>query len=287
MKDNILCIAAGLTLLAAGTFGIYYCESPWYSALLFLGSILLCLPSGVASHSWRDEIHDVSPAAHKLIPHESLFVARLFIGLSYIARNQGILALEDAFNDKSYVNTVYKAGKNMIIEGYDPDYTRDCLNNMVTHLNECILSRIRYMKQLALSFVFVGIASGLAGTVPFTMRYFSGAAIPATGVLVLLFGTVCSLILGLLCYILIPNKIYRDGKSIQKVQRQVIKGLLSLQQGDSYNAIMRNQYTFLSAEEVEMFKESPVPLEFKEEKSTVNYNEALRAVRKDMRYFGI
>jgi hypothetical protein len=50
---------------------------------------------------------------------------------------------------------------------------------------------------------------------------------------------------------------------------------------------MRNQYTFLSAEEVEMFKESPVPLEFKEEKSTVNYNEALRAVRKDMRYFGI
>jgi len=287
MKDNILCIAAGLALLAAGTFGIYYYESPWYPALLFLGSILLCLPSGVTSRNWRDEMHNTSLAAHKLMPHESLFVARLFIGLSYIARNQGILALEDAFNDKSYANTVYKVGKNMIIDGCDPDYTRDCLNNMVTHLNECTLSRIRYMKQLALSFVFIGMTSGLIGAVPFTMRYFSGANISATGVLVLLFGTVCSLILGLLCYILIPNRIYKDVKSIQKVQRQVIKGLLSLQQGDSYNAIMRNQYTFLSAEEVEMFKESPVPLEFKEEKSGVNYDEAFRTVRKGMRDFGI
>jgi hypothetical protein len=63
--------------------------------------------------------------------------------------------------------------------------------------------------------------------------------------------------------------------------------LLSLQQGDSYNAIIRNQYTFLSAEEVKMFKESPIPPEFKEEKSGVNYDEALRAVRRDMPYFGI
>ena len=287
MKDNILCIAAGLALLAVGTFGIYCYESPWYPALLFLGSILLCLPSGVASRSWRDEIHDVSPAAHKLIPHESLFVARLCIGLSYIARNQGILALDEISNNKSYNNTVYRVGLNMIIDGIDPDYIRDCLNNMVTRLNECVLSRIRYMKQLALSFVFVGLASGLTGAVSFTMRYFAGADIPTAGVLVILFGTVCSLMLGLLFYILLPNKIYRDGKNIQKVQRQVIRGLLSLQQGDSYSAIIRNQYTFLSAEEVKMFKESPIPPEFKEEKSGVNYNEALRAVRRDMPYFGI
>ncbi|SEH38642.1 hypothetical protein [Selenomonas sp. KH1T6] len=287
MKDNILCIAAGLALLAAGTFGIYCYESHWYPAILFVGSILLCLPSGVVSRCWRDEINDDAPATHKLIPHEPLFVARLFVGLSYIARNQGILALEAACNDKTYNNTIYRVGKNMIIDGYDPEYTRDCLNNMVTRLNECVLNRIRYIKQLALSFVFIGIASGLVGTVPLTMRYFAGADIPATSVLVLLFGTVCSLILGMLFYILIPNKIYRDGKKIQKVQRQVIKGLISLQEGDSYNAIMRNQYTFLSAEEVEMFKQSPVPLEFKEEKSTVNYDEALRTVRKGMRDFGI
>ena len=267
MKDNILCIAAGLALLAAGTFGIYYYESPWYPALLFLGSILLCLPSGVMSCNWRNELCDDSPVAHKLMSHESLFVAQLFIGLSYIARNEGILALEEVSNNKSYNNTVYRVGLNMIIDGIDPDYIRDCLNNMVTRLNECVLSRIRYMKQLALSFVFVGLASGLTGAVSFTMRYFVGADIPTAGVLVILFGTVCSLMLGLLFYILLPNKIYRDGKNIQKVQRQVIRGLLSLQQGDSYSAIIRNQYTFLSAEEVKMFKESPIPPEFKEEKS--------------------
>ena len=287
MKDNILCIAAGLALLAAGTFGIYYYESPWYPALLFLGSIMLCLPSGVMSRNWRDDMHDDSPAAHKLMPHESLFVARLCIGLSYIARNQGILALDEFCKDKSYSNTVYRVGVNMIMDGYDPDYTRDCLNNMTARLNECVLSRIGYMRQLALSFVFMGLASWLTGALSFTIRYFAGADIPAAGVLVLLFGTVCLLMLGLLFYILLPNKIYREGKKIQNVQRQVIKGLLSLQQGESYSAIMRNQYTFLSAEEVKMFKESPVPPEFKEEKSRVNYDEALRAARKDMRYFGI
>ena len=284
-KNHVICIFMGILLFCFGAYKMYREDASWMPLLLFLGGTMIAVPTGIFDRIWREEFSAKFPISYNPIPHESLFLARMFIALSYIARHQGLLALEEAMCDKTYTNVIYRMGKEMILNGFDPDYVKGNMENTMHLMCERLNTKIRYMKQIGLSFVFVGLFAGLAGGAAYTIRYLDNSIALYEGVYVLILGVVTLLMMGALFFLLIPCKIYNAEKHAQRIKRQIILGILALQNGDSYSAILRTQYTFLSSEEASMMLENPLPLEFKDNETIKNYDEVAQLVRDEILHY--
>lgn len=281
-KNHVICIFVGALLFCLGAYEMYQESASWMPLLLFLGGTMIAVPTGFFEGIWREEFSAKFPIPYKPIPHESLFLARMFIALSYIARHEGILALEEAMCDKTYTNVIYRMGKDMIINGIDPDFVRENMENSMRLMCERLNTKIRYLKQIGLSFIFVGLFAGLAGGAAYAIRYLDNSIAVYEGLYVLILGVVVLLMMGALFSLLIPCKIYNAEKHSQRIKRQIILGILALQSGDSYYAILRTQYTFLSCEEASMMLENPLPLDFKDNDKIKDYDEVAQLVRKEI-----
>jgi hypothetical protein len=179
-KNNLLFIAIGISIFFLGAWGIYNFESPFLPLLLFWGSFLLTLPTGIWQQTRLEEFFATKSQPHTPIPHEPLFLARLFVALSYIARHRGILGLCESKIDKNYNNVIYHLGKNLVIDGYAPDYVKEFLENALRLMHEQINAKIHFLKQAGLCLTFVGLSGGLAGAAAYTLRCLKGS-IPTGG----------------------------------------------------------------------------------------------------------
>ena len=277
-KANLLFIAIGISIFFLGAWGIYNFESPFLPLLLFLGSFLLTLPTGIWQKTRLEEFFATKSQPHTPIPHEPLFLARLFVALSYIARHRGILGLCESKIDKNYNNVIYHLGKNLVIDGYDHDYVKEFLENALRLMHERINAKIHFLKQSGLCLTFVGLSGGLAGAAAYALRCLNGSA-PTGGLACLILIATMFLMLGVLFFLLLPGRIRSNGRKELCIQRQVARGLQSLQSGDSYVAILLPQYAFLNMEEIAMIAEDPLPAELRDEKHIDDYENALRNLR--------
>ena len=287
MKKNVFYIALGLFLIIFAAVEMAINDATFMPMLLFLGTLVLSIPSGFLDKEWRGVFSLKSSVSYEPVERESLFVARTFAGFSYIARNCGLLALADHIENHSYKNPIFKLGLNMIIDGFVPEYVENILKNMIRRIVDEKKFKVRYLKQSGYVFIFAGLFSGLVGSFALGFRFIKGFAINMESLFCLFIGTVVFIMIGLLFFFLITNKIENDAKKLEKIQRQIVVGLISIQCGDSYDAILRYQSSFLNQEEIGMLFENPLPLEFKNYKDIGDYDSAANIIRKSLRGSGI
>lgn len=257
-KNGIYFLMAGSILFAGGIYGILGPNHVLAPALLLLGTIVACIPASTPAHNWREALAASPAVSHEPIPYEPTFIARLFLSMSWVARNCGILALESFMNDKTYANSLYHMGKNMIIDGMDPDFVSEVLGNVIHLIRERTNVKIRYLRQIGTQLCFIGLFVGMAGTFSYGFRHLSGQEISLDGVGILFVITAISLMMSTIFLLLLPCRLKNRSYQIRQTQKQLLSGLLSLQSGESYTAILHKQYTFLSTKEKELLEQEPL-----------------------------
>ena len=276
-------ILTGSSIFVAGVAGTYFLDSLWMPLIIFLGCGVLCLPTVILDNRCRETFLYVPAIRHCAIPHEQLFLARLFIGISYLARNCGILAVEENPCDKEYPNSLYHIGKNMIISGLDPKHVQDTLRNSIHTIRQKAIVKNRYLKQIGTSFLFMALFSGSAGASAYLLRSLSGQSYSLDGMALLIALTIVCFLIGALLCLILPVKLYNESYQEQQIYRQVTDGLIALQNGDSGNAILRTQFAYLSSDEAALIAKNPFPEEFKNYTDIGNYESAIQNLRDEMK----
>lgn len=285
-KNRLYFLAVGCILFAVGIYGILSSDAFGAQILLFVGVAVLCIPASIPLAHWRDALTVNSAVTHEPIPHESIFLARLFLSMSWVARNCGILALEEFITDKKYDNSLYHMGKTMIIDGMDPDFIKETLGNVIDLVQERAAVKIGYLTQIAKEFCFIGVFAGFAGGTAYGIRWANGAEISTLSLGIFLTLTAIFFMLSTLCGLLLPGKIKSDANHGGQIQKQMIRGLISIQEGDSYSAVLHTQYTFLAEEEKNMLYEEPLFAEVRELNRSGNFDNTVADIRHSMRDFG-
>lgn len=286
-KREILCTFIGTIVFSLGTWSIYNADSPLLPLLLFLGCSLITLPSKILQKTRLEIFSPPKYLPHIPIPHEPLFLAKLFVGLSYLARYGGILELCNTKIDKEYHNAVYRLGRDLIIDGYDPDYVKGFLENTMRLTRERVNDRISFLKQAGFSFTLIGLFAGLTGCAVYALRSLKGYPLSTEGMACLILMTVLCFMLGALFSLLLPCRIRNESRNIQRIQKQVATGLLSLQAGDDFCTLLLSQYAFLTVDELALLAEEPLPQELANEKTIGDYEKTRQSLRKELRDYNL
>ena len=125
-KFSLFYLLIGLILFINGELRLVYSDSPLDSLSLFVGCLFCCASTGL----FTTVKHNMALSSFwqgAEVERESLFLTRLFIELAFVVRNQGILGLEQNPHDKNYRNPFFHLGKDMVMDGYDPDYIREVM----------------------------------------------------------------------------------------------------------------------------------------------------------------
>ncbi|WP_028128963.1 hypothetical protein [Selenomonas sp. AE3005] len=284
MKGNKLWfIFAGVLLLLAGSYGIFSFNNAWAPILVIIGSVSICLAASVPMTTLREALAYCPAVGYKPIPHEPALIARIFMSMSCIARCGGILALEKFMNGK-YDNFIYHMGKNMVIDGMDPDFVKSVLLNNIRQMQRRRELKVRYLRQIGFLFFYIGFSVSIIGGLAYGGRMIKAQEISVEGMELLIGITAIFLILGLLFAFLLSFREKNSSFQAAQIQRQILAGILAVQCGDSFNAILRQQYTFLSSEEVKLLSETPLLPEV-QSYSEASYDKTVTAIRNSLREF--
>jgi hypothetical protein len=98
----------------------------------------------------------------------------------------------------------------------------------------------------------------LAGILSLYLRIYSGEAIAVIVPVVLMVFVSAFCLMGLFCLFFLPLYLKDQQHRQLSLQKQIMAGIFSLQAGDSYNAIMRLQLSFLSREDMLSLLEQPM-----------------------------
>ncbi len=280
MKEKgIYFMMTGIILFAVGIYCILCMDIAAGPALLFLGACMLCLPAGGSVISWHELFLTYPAGQYRPFPHESLFLARLFLSMSFLARNYGILSLENFRNDLKQDHSLLYNGKQMLVEGYDPDYVRESIGSIVQLTQEQIKLKMRTLRQIGSQSFFVGLFGALAGGISYGYLGLQGREIPDEGIVILLALTACFIMTGALFSLLLPANLKTGMYRLQRIQHQILSGLLAVQNGDSCNSVLQMQTTFLTAEELEILAQCPLLEEAKAMGPAGNYEVAESQIR--------
>ena len=234
---------------------------------------------------WENWLEIVSchPFFRKPKEHENLFVARLFLSMSFVAQSSGILALDEFMKKIKYDNFLYRSGLNMIIEGIDEDFTKSCLCNLIRCAKRSESVKINLFKQIGTGFLLAGIFGGFCAVMSYAIRIFNGNAVLLESMGISLALTAVFLLVAFVFNLLLPSNFRMQSVQFESIQKQILIGLSSLQAGDNYRVVLHNQYSFLRQDEIEMLKEEPLLTETKEGDTARHYDETTEDIRKLLR----
>ncbi len=282
MKKNAISywIFGGL-LFGAGFWSAVRSEAVWPPFLLFLGAVVFFLPAGLPPKDWKGLF--ASPFYwRKPMDDEALFVARFLAVLSWTARREGILALESLTAAKAYDHPVFLRGISLIIDGMDPEYVKEVMEKGQNSLHFWYEAKRHAIRQAGAALLFVGEFGGLAGAFAYAFRVWNGQGIPSEGVCAAAILAFLFLMAGMTAHLLIPGKILEAARSEKTLQRQIVDGLMEIQQGDSPHAILIRQAMFLSEAQRKALQETPVPEELKPHMKGDSYEQSLYELRSEI-----
>lgn len=286
-KNGVFILTASIVLFPFSIYGILSMNIPLAPILLFFSTFTFFFLVSISITNCREALAACSSAFHKPLMHEPVFIARLFLSMSWIARNCGIVALEEFMTNKEYNNTLYHMGKNMIVNCMSPEFIKDTLENIIHDEKKLEDINIQYLRQMGRIFCFTSVFSGCIGIIVYVLRWLNTTDVPVFDLGIILAMTIVSLMLGILLYVLIPYKLENDTRRFGQIQKQMIQGLISLQEGDAYDTMLSKQYLFLSIKEKYMLYEEPLFTEVKGLNQDGSYDTAVTNIRSAMEQFGI
>lgn len=188
----------------------------------------------------------------KVQPSNEESTIKTIIGLSNIARKEGLLALEEAAN--SIDDEFLKKGVLLIVDGTDPELVRSILE---TELN-CIEDRHSKIVGFWDSLAAMGPAWGMIGTLIGLINLLYKMEDPSTigpNMAVALVTTFYGSILANWICIPVATKLrYKNSNEIM-IKELMVEGLLSIQAGENPRVIEEKLKSFLSPSRREAMKE--------------------------------
>ena len=282
-KEPTLYWLLGTAFFGAGAYGIFRVPAVWPVMLLFLGCALFAFPVGLPA-AGRREIFSAPILWRERIADEPLLTARLFLAMSWIARHEGILALERIISSNVCDHPTLRIGLTMAIDGYDPEFTGETLRSAHSNFREWCYTRCHDLRQFGAFLLFVGGFGGASGALFHAMRYWSGQAVSVESVCLTAALSFLFLMPGLAASLLLPRRILGECRHEQTLQRQIISGVLGLQQGNSPAAFVMQQIMFLPKDRREALMRMPLPETLRDsEMKGERFEQALDDIRGSIR----
>ncbi|MBR3721761.1 MAG: hypothetical protein IKN12_03265 [Selenomonadaceae bacterium] len=281
-KNHLVRLGLGILLFALGIMGAVSANNIYSSLSIFSGAILTVSPQIFSRENWRAVV-SYSALFRKPRENESLFVARLFLSMSFVAQTSGILALVYFMKKINYNNYIYRSGINMIIDGIDEDFTKSCLCNLIRSVKRSVSVKISLFRQIGTGFLLAGVFGGFGALASYSIRIFNGNAVSSESMGISLAMTAVFLLVSATFNLLLPSNFRMQSVQVESIQKQVLIGLYSLQAGDNYRVVLHNQCSFLRQDEIEMLKEEPLLRETKEGDTARHYDKTAEDIRKLLR----
>lgn len=285
-KNHLVRLGLGSLLFALGIIGSVSANNIYSSLSIFAGAVLTVSPQIFSCENWRAVI-SYSVLFRKPKEHESLFVARLFLSMSFVAQTSGVLALVDFMKKINYNNYLYRSGINMIIDGIDEDFTKSCLSNLIRCAKRSASLKINLFKQIGTGFLLAGVFGGFCALASYAIRLFNGNDVSSESMGISLALTAVFLLVAGVFNLLLPSNFRMQRVQVESIQKQVLIGLYSLQAGDNYRVVLHNQCSFLRQDEIEMLKEEPLLPETKEGDTARHYDKTAEDIRKLLREMAV
>ena len=281
-KNHLVRLGLGSLLFALGIMGAVSADNIYSSLSIFAGAVLTVSPQILSGENWR-EVVSCSVFLRKPKEYENLFVARLFLSMSFVAETCGVLALDDFMKKVNYNNYLYRSGVNMIIDGIDEDFTKSCLCNQIRSSKRSVSVKMSLFKQIGTGFLLAGVFGGFCALASYAIRLFNGNAVLSESMGISLALTAVFLLVSATFNLLLPSNFRMQSVQVESIQKQVLIGLYSLQAGDNYRVVLHNQCSFLRQDEIEMLKEEPLLPETKERDTARHYDKTAEDIRKLLR----
>lgn len=179
----------------------------------------------------------------KVLPSNEAETIKSIIGLSNVARKEGLLALEEAANG---INDEFlKKGVLLIVDGTDPELVRSILE---TELN-CIEARHNSRANFWDNFAAMGPAWGMIGTLIGLINLLKTLDDPdsigpsmAVALITTLYGSLMANWIG----IPVSTKLKANNAQEIMIKEVMVEGLLSIQAGENPRVIEEKLKSFLS-----------------------------------------
>lgn len=264
MKKILICGTAGILLCLLGISGILdRGDSMVWPFTVFLGCFCILLPAG---GSWNDswELFSLSSPDWQSESHESLMLAQYFIGMAWLARYEGILALYDTKFDKDYGNGSYHLCKEMMIDGMEPEDIRQEFSSITKTQRQRFWERKTRLVQTGKWMACLCAMGTLSCGAALAFREMASHELPRDSFIGIVLAAVVCLGLSLILGWLLPETLSSILQRRNLLQRQIMAGMSGVQNGKSPLAILQEQLPFLTVKERGLLMDTPLPSELRE-----------------------
>ena len=280
-KDAVVYWILGALLFGWGLGALRSGIGWWPPSLLFLGALVFFLPVGLSPKD-RAEIFEYPLVWQRPDNDEPLFLARLFAAMSWTARREGLLGLCGLATPQVCSHPIFLRGFNMVIDGMDPEFVKSTIAQGSDSLRCLYEAKRQHFRQLGALLLSVGIFGGLSTAAVFLFRFGEGGAFSAEESISATFLSCLFLMSGMTVFFMIPSRILGEYRREETLRRQITDGLIELQSGDSYSAVLLRQSVFLSPKERKLLKDTPISEELKPYMRRGSYEQAVCDIRSVM-----
>lgn len=162
-------------------------------------------------------------------------IAEEILGISEIARKEGLLSLEEYSSNMD--NEFLRKGIRLIVDGCDPELVRDIMENELTHREERNRIRIRFWQNLGAYAPAWGMLGTLIGLIDMMRSMGMDANSIGAGMSLALITTLYGSLLANWICIPVSEKLRDNNERECLVMEIIIEGILSVQAGENSRII--------------------------------------------------
>ena len=181
------------------------------------------------------------PTAH---PEE---VSEQIIEMANLARREGLLSLDDYI--KQITNEFMGKGVRLIVDGTDPELTRDILESELLHKEDRNRKRVRFWNDLGAYCPAWGMVGTLLGLINMMRSMGTDAGAIGAGMSLALITTLYGSVMANWICIPVGRKLENSSEQESLVMEVIIEGVLSIQAGENARIIKEKIKSILEEEE--------------------------------------
>ncbi len=242
-----LVVCAGIVVygMLVGQTGLEVLLNFWDPASVFItiGGSLMCVLT--MSPGLKGFVENLSSfrLALKSMPANEVETIRTIIGLSNVARKEGLLALEEAANDID--DQFLKKGVLLIVDGTDPELVRSILETELNYIESRHSDKISFWDSLAAMGPAWGMIGTLIGLINMLKQMSDVSTVGPNMAVALVTTFYGSMIANWIC-IPISTKLKANSAKEIMIKEVMVEGLLSIQAGENPRVIEEKLKSFLS-----------------------------------------
>lgn len=169
-----------------------------------------------------------------------------FMQWASIARKEGLLALESTSDEIE--DPFLRNGMKMIIDGGEPEFVRDVLNEEINAIEERHAAGAQIFSQAGMYAPTLGVLGAVVGLIS-ALSNLSDIATLGASISAAFMATLFGIFSGYVLWHPFANKLRRKSKQEIEIKKIMVEGLLSIQAGVSPAAIEQKLLVYIPSQE--------------------------------------